>query len=170
MNFITNSLIKTYIKNIENNLDDIIYPQDTFVISKCNSCYSEDAKCYPTRTPHPDFITIVCDKEECKEKARRGMALFLFNREVHFLLKEPIKNVKVVRSNGDIDNNWEVTGLWLNDNELPDLFIENKAKMITKNIRSKTFLETNPELEERLKKESDELIEYHMKLFDNFSQ
>jgi hypothetical protein len=146
---------------------DVIMPSNGMGFQCCYGCGNPDATVFGTATEHPSFIVGVCKKPDCIERAKKGIRIFLFedDRDGHpMLFDEPIENVKVARSNGDIDSDWRIVGLWFPNNEISHLFV--RKGMIEKKVRIANFLTDNPELENKLKEEKDKIVEKHLHMFD----
>lgn len=141
----------------------IIYPRCTFIRQCCFLCGNTEYKIYLTDTEHPRYIFNICDDKKCLDSGREGMRKFLYSNTTNFPI-ENIENVIVKRSDGQIENDWVVIGLWLYENEFPDIYVKNIVKCITKNIRGSEFLQYNPELENIILDSKNLIIEKHLKI------
>lgn len=144
------------------------YPKSTMVPTICFNCLSKEYNVYYTATNHPDYILNCCNNPECIENSKYGMKEFLESREDCINLREKIHNVKVQRSNGEIEKGWVIVSFWItNQDTIPDIVLNSSNGMSSKTLRGEKFLEINPDWNsEKLLNIVKDIYDRHLNQFD----
>ncbi len=157
--------------NVENNR---VHPKATLIsVNMCMACHQDcdnNKIGINTMSQFPSFNFICCKNKDCIEKTKVGLANFYKNYGNYIMLfHDELVNVKVPRSNGDVEEGWTVSGFFTNHLGVASIYVTNRSKAIYKSVQYADFISHNPDKRYILNKELDDYFDhiYNMLTIDH---
>lgn len=144
----------------------LINPQRTMVRMICHGCDSYEFNSFLMKTEYPSHMVCVCRDKECRDAAIAGVREKFWSERLVYADEERNRqfmgNLKVMRSSGEIDDNWSLKGILINGIEgIEGIETCNTLKGLHKTVRINDFLEVNPEIGAFITEYYQDMVRYH---------
>ncbi len=156
--------------------DPSVFPKAVFIPRQCFHCGEPDAvQCITLRTAHPSHVLLCCEQKACQDAVLDGMLYFVRSSLEPILLDPvdmPCKDIPVVveRSNGTVENNWELHGVIFNDTEVSHIVCYQSRNHLIKSVPVAAFISHNGDLREVVENLVNELVDTMIHDFTNLWQ